>query len=580
MPYFVVDNFALGIDRRRPRASGADGSLWDGVNCHLSRGGDIEKRKAFAPWRTLPANTFGLAGASGALYVFGSVIAPSMPEGVTYQRLIHPDGVTVLSAVNDVTVFNGKTYVAATFADRLTFHFYDGTIVSDFVYGRVRADMTNLSGITAHLVSIITDTRVTCVQTGATTFTVEWNLVNVSFTVSTEAVNGGSVNDQSLTAVETTPAGVGTKEKWTVTLGGSFDPGDRFSVGIAEGALTTTWYGAKDRPERAGKILYTHNNKVYQLAGSVLSFSGVGAPTGWNAVTNAGAGSINMANHTSGSDDLTGIEIFQGSLAVCSRRAVQIWNMNTDPVKDTYLQTLKNTGTQAQQSVLSFGDVDTFYLDDSGVRSIKARTGTNAGFVSDVGTSVDSYVRNILKTLPVSVIATAPSCIEPLDGRYMLGLGNEIVMVFSYFPSAKISGWTAYKLEFTPEAFVVLENKVYARAGTTIYLLGGDDGDTYDTCEVIADMPFITGDKPGTFKVINGIDIIASGSWEVTALVDPRNESRIVNYGSLSGITVGDGMSAGGATTAFVAPKFRHQAAGPASLSKVLIHYEPAEEIA
>ena len=121
---------------------------------------------------------------------------------------------------------------------------------------------------------------------------------------------------------------------------------------------------------------------------------------------------------------------------------------------------------------------------------------------------------------------------------------------------------------------------MYVRAVDTIYLYGGDDGLTYDSCEVIAELPFISGDKPGSFKSVNGVDIIAVGDWAVTGVVDPRNETRIADYGTLSGVTVGDGMSAGNVMTAFVAPRLRHMAPGPATVSQVLVYYEPAADMA
>ena len=44
MAYILIDNFSAGVDRSRPRFVGPPGSLWSGINGHLSRGGDFEKR--------------------------------------------------------------------------------------------------------------------------------------------------------------------------------------------------------------------------------------------------------------------------------------------------------------------------------------------------------------------------------------------------------------------------------------------------------------------------------------------------------------------------------------------------------
>jgi len=577
MAYFVVENFGLGIDRRRPQVVGVNGSLWEAINCHLTRGGDVEKRKAFVEWRPLPAETFGMAGASNALHVFGSAAPPTMPGDVTYQQLVHPAGFGNIVSVDDVTIYNGKCYVAATFDDGMTFHFYDGVVVPGFVSGRARPDMGNLAGVLDHLVSIITDTQVTVAKTSPTTITITHNTVNTAFTVTTDVVNNGAAS--TLTPVRTTAASGGVAEVWTLTIAGTFTAKDRYSVSIAVGSGLATWYGAYEFPAECGTILFTTNSKVYQLAGSILSFSAVGNPMLWDATNDAGAGSINMANHSSGNDELTGIETFQGSTAVFSRRAVQIWTTTEDPDNNAYKQTLKNTGTRSQGSVLSFGDVDVFYLDETGIRSVKARSGTNAGFVSDIGVPIDTYVRDITKNVSEATLRAALSCIEPIDGRFMLFIGDR-VLVFSYFPSAKMTGWTSYTTEFTSEALSVLDNRVYIRAGNTIYLYGGDTGEVYDDCEVTVELPFINGGKPGTMKVVSGMDIISQGSWEVTARIDPREgaESLVVDYGTLSGVTVQDGMSAGGVTTPFIAPRLINQQDGPVTLSQVIIHYEPGSE--
>lgn len=132
MPYIAVDDFRGGMDRRRLPFASVPGTLYTVKNGHLTRGGEIEKRKAFVPEYALPANTFGLQAASGTLYVFGSVVEPAgMPAGVTYQRLEDGSG-GVMTAVKWSTVFNGQPYVIAEFDNATIHHFYNGARVSDW----------------------------------------------------------------------------------------------------------------------------------------------------------------------------------------------------------------------------------------------------------------------------------------------------------------------------------------------------------------------------------------------------------------------------------------------------------------
>lgn len=450
-----ITSFSTGIDRRRPRYALSAGSVWDAVNCHLTRGGDLEKRKAFVSKYSLPAGTFGLEGAGQKLYVFGSGANPGVPAGVTYQQCA--SGGLTMTGVLDTTVFDGKPYVVATFNDGSTHHFYDGTEVTDF-------------------------------------------------------------------AAATRPTNV-----------------------------------------------YTYGTKIYGLEGSLLRFSSVNEPTKWNS--GSGYGFINLANHSAGSDALVGIEVFQGSMAMFSRRAVQVWSMNADPVKNAQTQVLRNTGTRIAQSVQAYGDVDVFYLDETGVRSVRARNVSNSGFVNDIGTPVDSYIRDYISTLPTATLEAGQSCIEPTDGRYWLAIGNKI-FVFTYFPSAKISAWTSYEPGFTIDRFAVINEKVYARSGNTIYLYGGDNSNVYDSCSVTIKMPFISGGKPSYNRQLIGFDLASVGNWQVLMRVDPREETRVLQFGTYDGVTYQDLAGQVPAYVSYVAPEMTCTQEGYASVSYLSLYFQ------
>ena len=65
------------MDRSRPRYVFQPGVLWSGINGHLTRGGDFEKRKSFVSKYSLPANTKGFAKTVDTLYVFGAQATPN-----------------------------------------------------------------------------------------------------------------------------------------------------------------------------------------------------------------------------------------------------------------------------------------------------------------------------------------------------------------------------------------------------------------------------------------------------------------------------------------------------------------------
>lgn len=464
MSYAVIDSFSLGLDRRRPRHAANQGSVWDAINVHITRGGDIEKRKAFVPSFNLPTGTSkGVSAASGSLYSFGSGPQPdNWPAGIIYQQVAHQLGYP-LTEILDTTVFDGKPYVVAKFSNGDVQHFYNGTVVADFVPG--------------------------------------------STTVPTN--------------------------------------------------------------------VFTYRTKVYGVAGSLLKFSAINQPTLWASGT--GSGYLNIANHDTGGDNLYGIEVFQGNLVALSRRNVQIWTVKEDPAGNTQLQTLRNTGTRIGRSALAYGDLDVFYLDETGVRSVRARNTSNTGSVNDIGTPIDTYIQAHLRTLAQAVLERGVSCIEPTDSRYWLSVGNKI-FVFSYFPSSKVSAWTVYETPFVIEDFAVINEKVYARSGDTIYLYGGDNGNVYDDTLAIVKLPFMSFRKPGTDKQLRGVDISAEGKWDVCVLVNPNVPSQKVNFGTLEGITFLDMLSVGCANTPFLAPEFSSSYVGPATISGVALYTEGGGE--
>lgn len=132
MAYIVIEDFKSGLDRRKMAAASPAGSLQTLTNAHITRGGEIEKRKAFVPKYSLPAGqTFGFAGANGSLYVFASGAA-TVPGGVTCQVLAHPTGAGTLNAIKATEFYDGKVFASARFSDGSNYCFYNGARVTDW----------------------------------------------------------------------------------------------------------------------------------------------------------------------------------------------------------------------------------------------------------------------------------------------------------------------------------------------------------------------------------------------------------------------------------------------------------------
>lgn len=120
MGYTVVKSFERGLDTRRLMECIDAGFLLDAKDCHVTRGGEIEKRAAFVVEATLPATTFGFfanLGPDGTLFhTFGdATTAPAgMPANGVYHSIPHPEG-NALTAIMKVEDFMGKLYVVAQY---------------------------------------------------------------------------------------------------------------------------------------------------------------------------------------------------------------------------------------------------------------------------------------------------------------------------------------------------------------------------------------------------------------------------------------------------------------------------------
>lgn len=695
MSYVVVEDFKLGMDRRRDRASGAPGALWLGKNVHITRGGDIQRRKKFVEFAELPeAQTYDLAAVSGQLFVFGPNETPSgMPPEVVYQRLQHPDD-EAMTSVLSWTTFDGKLYAAAEYEDGAVYHYYDGaratewddrsTEASSLEYcaSALAEKIDSQAAYTATAVGAVVrivaatpgtpftiaktavngsggtddqditlaeiqanveeeaDARAECTITvtagtedpGVNTFdsitingvdilgaTVDWAISNsataaalaaqinafettpvytatvVGSTITVRAAAGtGSGPNGYLVVVNTsgdaaaTPtnmAGGGfyvepVAQVYTATLSGTFDANDTFTI-----TLDGDDYRVTGGSPGMGRFVLTFQEKLYSTLARLLGFSGIGDPTVLDpaSVPNPGAGVINMTNQNDGFEALTALAEYQGKLAIFSPNTVRTWVVDPDPDNNRPDNSVPNTGTVAPRSVRAYGNLDVFYLDTSGVRSLRARDSSNAPAVNDIGVPIDPFIQEYLATLTEEQVRRACSVIEPTDGRFWLCVGNRI-FVLSSFAGAKVNAWSYYDLsdEIDGDIDAVLRvgKRTYLRSGDKIYLYGGTAGTTYpDDDEIEADviLPFLSAKTPGTMKFLRGVDVSLSGVWDFALLPDPARPEVEMPQGTFAAPTSKTGMNASLGHSAAIGARLRCSKAGQASISSIIIHYGPGE---
>jgi len=571
--YLTIEDFKAGLDSRRLSVAASAGSLQSFINGHINRGGEIEKAKAWVLHKALPAGTFGLAAANNELYVFGSGATPSgFPSGVVYQQLSNPDNSPMTKIIGTET-FSGKIYAVSQYLDNTIHHFYDRTIIPDWYVGLVRLTQGDLATVAAEIsATIVGDPTVTAGVAGAT-ITLTGKVNNAAFDVTATATHGGTVTDQTITVTQTQAAGASQPEIDTVVLGGTFDAGDTFTINVEDnvyGALPVT--GA-----RAASVI-TLKNKMYVGAGVNLHISAVAAPDKWsnnvvNGVTNTGAATIDMSAQAANDEDITGLGIYQNTLAIYTRNQTQIFSVDADPASNLQLQVLGNIGTRSPKTIKSFGDLDVFSLSDSGVRSLRARDSSNSATVTDVGTPIDDLILTTFSTLTDQQIIDAVAEIEPRDGRYMLALGNT-EYVFSFFSNSKISAWSTYQAGFSISDYAILNGRLYCRSGDNIYLLGGANNDQYTTQQVTIELPYLDARSIASWKRWVGIDVVLEGTWDVYVNSNPKQPDTWVKTATLYKTSIGQMNLMMQQNSPVLKFKFVHQGSGAAKLSKLIVHYD------
>ena len=138
MGYTVIKAFERGIDTRKLLDTIEAGALLDARDCHMTLGGEIEKRAAFVTVATLPPETIGLYVTEGrVLNTWGdSLTAPTgMPPNSVYWPIPDPAGAP-LARILSIEEFMGSLYVVAQYepdmdhpAGRIL-HWWQGNLVT------------------------------------------------------------------------------------------------------------------------------------------------------------------------------------------------------------------------------------------------------------------------------------------------------------------------------------------------------------------------------------------------------------------------------------------------------------------
>lgn len=331
----------------------------------------------------------------------------------------------------------------------------------------------------------------------------------------------------------------------------------------------------------------TFKDKMWAGVGAQLFFSGFNLDSGLPDCTRwinqdpgppvvEGAGFLNISTQDRGAEEVIAVGVYQDRIAVYSRQNTQIWNVDPNPDLNSLYQTLYNVGAVSADSVVEYGDLDLFALDSSGVRSLRARDSSNLASADDVGVAIDGELVDYLREIGPAAVSAAAGILEPQEGRYMLSVG-ERVYVFSNFPGSRVSAWSTYDLGGTVSYWASTSDRLYARIGDDIRLLGGLSGVEYDDVKATAELPFLDSSTPGTAKAYKQLDLGVVGTWTAEIATEPGRPDEWETVGKANHSTYGSHQIAGmQAKSTHIALRFETTSAERAILGNVLVHYEEA----
>jgi len=399
------------------------------------------------------------------------------------------------------------------------------------------------------------------VTVGATTT----HTITITSVSQTSSVNGGALTFVTTGTVSVTGA---------TTLSGGVTP---YTTMVAMSG------GSVDDAFTPGNFVSTIGTKLYSVAGPILHFSGVAAPTQWTTDA-VGAGFIDMSSQTSEMEALVAVARYQGYAAVFAERVVDIRFVDPDPTLNRQIQVLENTGTASPRSITQFGDTDLFYLAESGLRSLRARDASNAASTTDIGVPVDDIVVAKLQSLTEDERAQVIGLIEPVSGRFWLIMKDQI-FVFSFFTGAKVSAWSTYDTTYISGSSTVPFNvteaiahnrRVYLRSGDTIFCYGGNGtSEVHDATVAELWLPYMDAGSPSQGKMFQAIDAALRGLWVVSGAMDPNDPTAEDTIATLDETT----YSVAGSVpfqhhSTHMSLRFRSRDVGPHKLASCIIHYD------
>lgn len=343
-------------------------------------------------------------------------------------------------------------------------------------------------------------------------------------------------------------------------------------------------------------------SKGYVVSERSLFGSAVGDP---GDMSGTGSGVVDLTTQGSPIGDAIALGEYFGQLVVFGERGMMFWQVDPDFAQNQYLRSIRGS-VFSGRSVTGYGDGDIMFLDRSGVRSLQARDSSNLARVSDLGSPLDSEIRN--------QIARDVSDADPLFGEVTPEVQNSLfydlspgivhqdtghiwmavrdkIYVLSRYPSAKVLAWCEFdlpratndggingnnKASWVADWCPIADSVVLRNFSDEVYVYGGPSGEDYDSAQIEIITPFMDMGRPGSKKNFIGIDIVCDGEWQIEFSTEFRGVERDILWapiGSVADGTRADAKIGMDATGTHIALRLTCNSEFKAKLSEVTIHY-------
>lgn len=531
MPQITFEKFSSGLDRRKSRDTAGADALYELQNAQVTAGHELAKRACASPFKTLSPGTLALRGALGKLNVFTSDYSVAVGDPLIRVNFVpHPtDSARMLARVHSMEAFRGFLYVACEYDDGSKFHHYldpGSTSSTPKFASPAWAATTAYATTSPHFVTPTTPNG--------------WRY---------ECTTGGTSG--------------GTEPTWPTTLGAT----------VVDGTVTWTCrsFVVTDPKCPHHESVAKGVQKLFSPDGDVVRFSATAAARDWDTANDAGF--LATGSHQDDSSEALAVGRFKQNLAVFFADAIQVWTLDPDPDLIILQDIVSNTGTRFPRSP-GIVSQDTLYLSDNGFRSIQLSSSTDQLQDNDMGAPIDALVKPM-----VSDDLEPFSEWYPQAGQFWCVFG-ETVWAFTYSRTSKVNAWSQLRFPWPVEDVAVLNGRFYVRNGDDIYLQDENthqDGTTAP--EVVIEFPMLDFKAPGVLKLIQGMDVVGRGTFEVSFKYRATDADGNATEGQTDPVTV-TGNTVPGVLipvelcTTAIAPRIRHQANEAFQLSRLAFVFE------